>query len=407
MSKRTSIPLWQKFISSALYLTGANVIQTAFGFTSNLLLLRLLTPDDFGGFAIILAKIGLIFSIFSFRTSTLIIRASDAEFNRRRKDLYYTVALIELLLIFLISLFVLWLGNDISFISMLLLFTLSLRHWTDTNRAFFERSMRYRSLSFVETFAKITGHIICVFAAYLGFGILALVCRELITSALSLIGQIWIKGVTIRAIILPRLSELKQMSHEASGIWLDNVLQGTFAQGIVLMAGYTGGAKVAGYFFQAQLFAQIPHLLLSPVVNRAVFNWFSRINNKKDRETAKNHILKLIAFPILSYAVLSVILVDDVVPWLLGEQWIPVAPIFMALCGFIFFLTPFEILRIYSIANHNLLLLNIVRSLMQIFLLLPLINMYFTYTEAGVALAISQSLAYALATALLFAFIRR
>ena len=407
MSKNTPIPLLQKFISSGLYLTGANVIQTAFGFGSNLLLLRFLAPEDFGSFAILFAKIGLVFSIFSVRTSTLIIRASDAEFDDRRKDLYYTVGLIELCVTFIISLFVLWLGNEITYISMLMLFILSLRHWTETNRAFFERSMQYKSLSIVETFAKVTGYTLCVTAAFLGWGVMALVFRELVMTILGLLGQIWIKGVTIRSLILPRFSELKQMSREASGIWFDNLLQGTFSQGTILIAGYSGGAKVAGYFFQAQLFAQIPHLLLSPMVNRAVFNWFSRIKEIKDRQFAKNHILKLVSLPILTFAIASVFLVDEVVPWLLGHEWTPVAPIFVGLFGFIIFLTPFEILRTYSIAGHKLVQLNVVRSIMQIFLLLPVINMYVGYMDTGLALAVSQSLAYAFAVTLLFIFIRR
>lgn len=404
MNTNTKIPLWQNLISGGLYLTGANIIQTAVGFGTNLLLLRLLTPEDFGGFAILLAKIGLIFSIFSFRTSTLIIRATDAEFNERRKDLYYTFALIELSLIFTVSFFVLWLGNEISYISMLLLLMLSLRHWTETNRAFFERSMHYKSLSVVEIIARISGYTLCVGTAYLGWGIMALVVRELITTVLGLFGQFWIKGITVRTIVWPQLRELKQISREASGIWLDNLLQSMFTQGTILVAGYIGGVRVAGYFLQAQFFAQIPHLLLSPVINRVVFNWFSRIEEAKDRRFAKNHILKLISLPILAFAIASYLLVEDVVPWLLGQEWTPVAPIYMGLCGFILFLTPFEILRTYSIANHNLLRLNIVRSSMLLFLLLPIANLYVGYLDPGVALASAQSLAYALAVSLLLIF---
>ena len=407
LTANTKIPLWQSLISGGLYLTGANIIQTAIGFGSNLLLLRLLTPEDFGGFAILLAKIGLIFSIFSFRTSTLIISATDAEFSERRKDLYYTVALIELSLIFIVSFFVLWLGNEITYISILLLMMLGLRHWTETNRAFFERSMHYKSLSVVETIAKISGYTLCVGAAYLGWGIMALVLRELITTVLGLLGQIWIKGITVRTIVCPQLRELKQMSREASGIWLDNILQSIFTQGTILVAGYIGGARVAGYFFQAQLFAQIPHLLLSSVINRVVFNWFSRIEETKDRRFAKNHILKLISLPILTFAIISSLLVDDLVPWLIGHEWTPVAPIYIGLFGFIIFLTPFEILRTYCIANNNLLRLNIVRSSMLLFLLLPIANLYIDYLDLGVALAVAQSLAYALAVTLLLIFTRR
>ncbi len=77
----------------ATWLLTSGLGQAGLAFAANLALVRLLSPEDFGRFALALAAVTLVTSLVSLRTSALAVRARSL--GPRRRRLYLDAALFE------------------------------------------------------------------------------------------------------------------------------------------------------------------------------------------------------------------------------------------------------------------------------------------------------------------------
>ena len=379
---------------ASMFLVSGQVFQAVLAFGVNLILVRHISPGEFGRFAIILAGAFLIYSIISSRINILIARMPEFDYTFDIKQKLFSAMTLETIVATLFILFWLIISDEAGFWEFTLVAAIGLRHWTDLNKAFFERNMPYRQLALVETGASTGGHLIALSMVLIGMGWVVLFVRELLISLFNLLGLWRVGGMTIYRLRFLTLREWLDLYKEVKGIWLDGVLEGNFQRLTILLSGFLGSEVIAGFFFQAQRLAFVPHQVLSPIVNRILAVWFGRTEDVKIRDDGRNKALKILFLPLLLTGFLTILFADPLVPWLFGQSWLRVADILVYMSGMIVFCTLFETLKSYCLVTRATITLFGGRVVQYIGLLVPIILGYLGWFKADLALAMGLSFAY-------------
>lgn len=344
-------------LSGGISLTVGAIVQAVVGLGAQLVLMRLLLPDEFGEFAIVLAGASFAQVALSFRLNALIIRASDADLTEERQDRYRAALVWETLAAAAVTL--IWMGASglLSFYALVLVAALAVGQWTNQSAAFFERTLAYRRIVAVETGSQIVGHMCAIALILSGAGAASLYLRELVV-ALSRLGAFARIGALSRPRFrMPRWKELCALAAEARALWVDGVMESGFARIIVLVVAGFSGTHGAGIFSQSLRLAIVPHQFLSPVVGRLSANLFSRIaDDGQRRQLLIRMTLATLALLTIAAGV-AVAFADPIVPILFGEHWRPAARTIVAMAGVIVFLSGFELLRAYCVSQAKMRLL--------------------------------------------------
>ena len=379
------------------FLVFGQIFQALLAFGVNLVLVRHIFPNEFGRFALALAGASVIYSVVSLRINVLLIRMPEADYNDQTKDLFYSAMALETLAATAIILLWLTASGNAGPWEILLVGAIGLRHWTDLNRTFFERTMPYRQLAILETGASTGGHLLALAMVLSGFGWIVLIVREAAISIINLWGLWRIGGLTLRRLRLLSWGEWKALFKEARGVWVDGVLEGNFQRLTILLAGFLGGTALAGLFFQAQRLAVVPHQVLAPIIQRVLANWFGRTEDAQARIAGRNRFLLAISALLLPAGILTVLFADPVVPWLFGEKWAGTADILAAMCGLVIFFSLFETLKTYCMSTRHAKKLFAGRLIQYTGLLVPTAAGFAGWIAADIALAVGLSMAYFLA----------
>ncbi len=378
-------------------LVAGTAVQALVAFAVNLVLVRFIVPEEFGRFAIILAGASVVYWVMSLRVNVLIIRLGETDYDDRAKDLYFSAITIEALAATAIIMAWLAATGGLGVWETVLVAAVGVRHWTDLNKTFFEREMRYRQLALVETGATVGGHLTALALALLGAGWVALFVREAVISVLNALSLSAVGGLTLRPVRMLSIADWRHLFREARGVWLDSVLEGSFQRWTILLAGFLGGDAAAGLFFQAQRLAVVPQQFLAPVVNRIMANWFGRTEDAAERIRGRDRLLLTIAVPLAVAGVLTALFADPVVPWLFGASWAGAADPFAAMCGMVTFFSLFETLKSYCLTTRQSRKILAGRVVQYAGLLAPAAAGYAGWIGGGLSLAIGLSASYSLA----------
>jgi O-antigen/teichoic acid export membrane protein len=385
---------YKKLRTASFFLVSGQLFQAFLAFGVNLILVRHITPSEFGRFALILAGAFLIYSIISSRINFLIARMPEADYNIEIKQKLFSAMTLETIVATLFIMLWLIASNKAGLWECLLVGAVGLRQWTDLNKAFFERDMPYRQLAIVETGASTGGHLIALSLVLSGMGWMVLFIREILISFINLFGLWRVGGLTIYRLRFLTFKEWLSIYKDARGVWLDGVLEGNFQRLTILLAGFFGNEFAAGLFFQAQRLAFVPHQLLSPIVSRILAVWFGRTEDNVLRDSGRDRVLRILFLPLLLAGILTVLFADPVVPWLFGQSWFRVADLLIYMSGMIIFCTLFETLKSYCLATRATATMFGSRVTQYIGLLVPTAFGSFGWLSADIALALGLSVAY-------------
>lgn len=339
----------RSLLTSGLALTLGAVVQAVFGFLAQLVLMRLLIPEDFGRFAVVLAGCSLVQTVLSLRLTVLIIRLPEAEMTPERIARYQAALVWETVASVLVTLAWLLAAGLADAYALTLVAALALAQWTNQMAAFYERRMAYGPITLVETGSQVLGHGIAVALVLAGGGAAALYVREVAVALLRLGAFARLGALAPPCWRLPRLAELRLLLGEARAYWIEGVSDSGFTRLVVLCAGGVAGMHGTGLLAQSQRLALIPHQLMAPVVGRLSANAFSRSDDGQRRRLLVPLVSVSLALLGIA-AALAVAFADPVVPWLFGAHWAPAAGILVALAGMIIFFPTFELLRGYCFA---------------------------------------------------------
>lgn len=390
---------------SGLMLMASAVTQAVVAFAANLVLVRHLEPAEFGRFAVIQASAALVLSILSIRTNTLIIRTPEAEMDCNRRNLLFSVIGWETILaVVLIGTTLVATGN-VLWTDWCLALALAVNHWTSQNRAFYERNLRFGRLALLEALVQLCGHGLAVLLVLAGIGAASLYLRELFFAMVTLAALAGLGMLSFYRFHWLSWNDWSHVLRDARGVWLDAMLENSFARLTLLAVNAGTGLHGAGLFFQAQRLALVPQQLLQPISGRVVAAWFGRTECNGQRRLMRRRLMAVSVPPLMVAALLAWAWADPVVPWVFGAPWAPAAPVLTALGGMIVFLPLFEMLRSEVVASKRIRWLLVARLAQYGGLILPLwpllMGQSMEPAQVGLALSVAYGAAFLVLAALL------
>lgn len=332
------------------WLMGGTGVQALVGFAANLVLVRLLLPEEFGRFAVIQANVALAATFINFKVDDLVLRLPESQLDSRQMELFGAALVVESFGIFGVALAVLWSLQLVSAGALALLTGSVAGSWLSVETRLYERSFRYKNLSVIETLAHLFGHLFTVLGAMLGWGAIVLYLREPIRQLGKAVGLGTVGGLQAIPFRLPNRRDWSKLFELARGFWADGVLAQGFERAVILVVAALTGERITGYFFQARRLAVVPHQLLQPVTFRMAFNYFSREKSGSERKRVLDVGLAVGCVGLGIVAGLAYLLADPVIPWLFGGEWGPVVPLFRGMAGVLVGLTLFTTLQAYHMA---------------------------------------------------------
>ena len=340
--------------AGATTLVIGQVVQVVIAFGANIVLVRYIAPEGFGRFAITLATASLIVSLLSIRVNSLIIRVPDGELTRSLEERYFSYLTIETLFALVIGLAWVGLVGNAGTLEFSLVVFVCVQHWINQNKSFFERGMPYVRLGIIETGCAVFANLATVLVALAGAGVTALYFRELLLTLTLFASLSVVGGITWRRLRWLSRAEWIAVIREGRGIWLDSVLEGSYQRIAILLAGFVGGDRGAGFFFQAQRLAILPNQFLAPLVGRLAVNLFGRDTNPDSRKRLRNRQLLVLTPILLLTTAVTVLFAVPAVTWVFGETWMKSADLLIAFAGVIMFTSLFEILKSYCFVTQSM-----------------------------------------------------
>lgn len=353
-SEESADPREPGITESAGWMIGGRGAQMAVSFAANLVLVRLLTPADFGHFAIVAANVGIVASLTNFRLEDVLLRVPKSDLRAGTLSIFGSALALEVGLIFLGSTLLLLTMGYLDGPALLLVTGSSAASWVNAQKALYERDFEYREISIIQTSGRVLAQVLAVIGAALGFGAVVLYVRNLIQVAVMGLGL----GVIGELRHLPARwlgsRDWRFLWERVRGFWADGLLERMFDRLVMAITGMLVSEQVTGLFYEARFLARAPQSLLAPLAFRIRMNQFSHHTGDEGRLDVVLRSLGVTAVPLLGATVLALWLADPVIPSLLGSGWEGTVSLFLAMLGLVPGLTLLDTIKAYFMSENRM-----------------------------------------------------
>lgn len=325
--------------SSKVFLGVAWSIIQRFGtmliaFIANIVLARLLTPDDFGAVGMLLLFIAIANTFIDSGFGTALIQKTYPTDND-----YTTVFYINLFLsiIFYLGLFTispyvatfynLPLLKDLLRIEGLVVI---LNAFCIIQTTILRKKMDFKQLSIANLLGNLIGTIISIIFAYKGFGVWSLVIRQLLVSFFI-------------SILLWRLSKwkplgkfswesFKELFNFGGFMLLSNIVSTILNNVQTIIIGKMFSQNELGNYTQARQLRDIPANSISTVINQVLYPDFSNTKNQRDIKHKLVFSVQAISYIISAIMLWCVLVSEQLIIILYTDIWIDSVNYFKVLC---------------------------------------------------------------------------
>jgi len=331
-----SVPLAFRAVRGGMWLLGSSYWSLAFGFVANIFLMRLLTPQIYGEFAL-----GMFFySLFQLR-GKLGLNYAFAQQKAINGETIGTLFTLDVLLGFgglcltlAATPFLTYFGYSQGVLTIAVV--MALLAFFESFLAVFgvvlETNLHFKPGSIISSVVMPVSYIPAFLLALSNEGQYSLLAQA---TAFSLLSQL--VGL---AYISHSLRSLFRLRWRYRSVLAANYIQfgattgiGSFVAGQVMqidnfILGTISGTTALGYYDRAYRIAQWPALLLNAVVGRAAVFTYSQLRGDHERLQRSSTMMLWISANVAVPVALALFLsAPDLVPLLFGAQWLPVVPI--------------------------------------------------------------------------------
>ncbi|WP_435254327.1 lipopolysaccharide biosynthesis protein [Tenacibaculum sp. A30] len=304
-------------------------------FFFNIILARLLTPEDFGVIGLLVVFTALSQVITDSGFSQALIRKEEVTQEEYSSIFFLNIFLGCLLysLLFIGAPFIADFYNypKLSNISRIVFLIIIVNSFGVVLNAIIVREINFKVLAKRTILSNLLSGIIGVFFAYKGFGVWSLVI-QLVLSAFFKIILLW-QFTNWRPSLYFKLSPIKEMFSFSFYIMLSKALDVLASNLQILLIGKFYSKKDLGYYTQAYTLESMPATTITTVVKNVTYPSISKI--KDDINQVKNAYRKVITiscfvvFPLMAILMLTG---DLIIPLLLSNKWEPSIQYFKPLC---------------------------------------------------------------------------
>lgn len=303
---------------------------------SQVLLARLLNPEDFGivamvapilGFVTVMADLGIVQSIVQRPVLTLAQLNSVFWLNN---FLSFAMSLLLMLSAPLLAAFY---GEPrLIPVTIALAGLVAITGLSMQQMALLNRTMRFKAIAVAETVSQAIGLVVSGVSAWKGFGYWSLVMGQAATSVTT--GAI-VWGASSWRPNRPALQpEAFAMLRFGGNITVSNVAMylNTVVDNVVI--GYWLGTVALGFYDRAWKLVVMPLTQLMAPINRVAIPALTRVVEDPERyRRAFSQMLPLLLIVSLPGLAIAIVAAQPLIEFLFGRKWLDVAPVFSWLCA--------------------------------------------------------------------------
>ena len=305
------------------------------GFVVQIILARLLIPEDFGLIAMVAVFIGIGNALVDSGMNLSLIRTK----NPNQKDfssIFYLNVVISFIfygLIFFISPLIADFFNQpqLEIILRCIALVVPIKSFMIVQKSILTINMDFKSQMLIQLPSLVISGIVAIILAYLNFGVWALVFMQLITAILVSI-QYWFYSKW-RPLFLFDRERLKYHFNFGYKLMLTTLINALFNNIYnIIIAKYFSTTSL-GLYNRASTYQKFPSVLIGRAINRVTYPLFSKLTNntKKLRKALCdiNKIVIYVYFPVMLFLIFNA---SDIVTVVLTEKWLGIVPFFQILC---------------------------------------------------------------------------
>lgn len=305
-------------------------------FTANVVLARMLTPDDFGLVGILMAFVMISQILIDGGLGNALIQRQKITDVDSSTVFYVNIA------IAVVCYGALFFGADAiaSFYDQVLLSQLIkvlglvviIDAFGAVQNNLLMKNIDFKRITIVKVSAAIISTIVAIVAAVFGAGVWSLVIQYVVNSVVKS-ALLWMLS-SWRPILAFSKTSFKTLFGYGSKLLMANVLSEAYRNLQVLIIGKFFPKSEVGYYSQAKHLQDVPVTSIMTIVNQVTFPVFSQLQEDKSYlERGLSRSLKILTFLNFPLMACFVIMAKPIFLLLFGEQWVPSVPYFQWLCG--------------------------------------------------------------------------
>lgn len=304
-------------------------------FVSNIVLARLLTPDDYG-------CIGML-AIFITVSNTFVDGGFGSALIQKKEPTQKDYSTIFWLNLFISAVIygILYISApavsrfyNIPLLSSVLrvqgmVLIINALNIVQTNQL--RKSINFKRLAVIYIASQIVGAVCAIVLAYMGWGVWALVAQQIIASSITSV-MLWVMNRWLPQLCFS-FDSFKQLFSFGGFILASNLIN-TFCNNVQgLLIGKFFNPAILGYYTQAYKLEDVASHSISSVVDQVTYPVFSKVQS--DNDGLKNIIYRLIlsiAYVTFPMMLILVLIAEPLIGLLYGEKWLPSVPYFQIIC---------------------------------------------------------------------------
>lgn len=324
-----------KIIKGGFYLTIVNTLSQFLSIGVNIVLARLLLPEDFGLVALTMTFIGFIVLFTSLGFGASIIH--ETEVSQQKLSSIYWLNLALSFISFVIILSTAQLAADfyneqeLASIASLAAITILITPFFITHYKLLEKELEFKTISKINLSGTILGALSAVLGAFMGLGVFALIIQSLVSTFIRLILVLYFKRW--KPSLYFNFKEIKEMTwyslkFKASNIAfyfernIDYLILGKFFTSIIL-----------GYYAFAYNIMYTPVKRISYIFSEVLFPSFSSFKDDKEK-IIKGYFKSVRLIAMISIPAMTIIAFNAelIIQTVFGSKWDEAIPIVKILC---------------------------------------------------------------------------
>ncbi len=325
-------------------------------FTGRAILARLITPNDFGIFALVLSVIEIIslFFFFSFPMAAISLQ--------EEKEIFDTVmwfAIVGGVLIGIIGSICGWiyvrLGKPLIGKIIFLLSNIQILYLTSqVYFAYKEKDVFYKYISLIKGIARPLGFLIAIICViWFHVGIWGLVIVEVVANLVLFFGQKKVSGYRFRG-KFDKTTAKKVWSYSYK-MFFNNMLEMMYVKTPLFVIGNFAGTRFLGFFEQAYYLTRLPNTFITSILARLNFVVFSKVQKQEKKLQEVFCLSNFIIFRIFIPLTLLLFLFPRyIIKILFGMQWLASASLAGKFSFMILFYPLFNIAKSFYYARKKL-----------------------------------------------------
>lgn len=316
--------LKQKTLNGAKWVTLSRIVVQLLGVFSLVIYARLLTPDDFGLYAILMIFVGFLSMFTDMGTASAIIHIKNPSHKLLSSVFYFNIIMGVAMFFTLLAITPLaalfFERTEINSLLPFLAINFIIGSFNTVQSALYQKSMIFKRITLYEVFSTVLGLLLGIVLAYGGYGVYSLIAQSLIASLIMSI-LIW-RSSDWRPLWYFSLQDIKQIWSYTANLTSFSFINYLARNADNFLIGKFLGSSALGLYSLAYRVMLFPPMSISQVLIRILFPAFSEIQDQdeKFKQAYKRVIffISLVSFPIMIGLMATA---DQLVNVLFGNKW--------------------------------------------------------------------------------------